>query len=682
MKTIIYLVIIWILNIRDINGIIGYDCGSSNFNTTTVSLLDVEECDIPLIEPQVQKINIQLLQLSKFESINVIQCKISISRTVYYCGMHSHVSTVNNAQAEYIIDTTFDQCKNMHQTGTLVINVNNIIHGLKVNYTTSRPIIFAGSVTTDGQCSGAQYSDPYGTWQNVVVQGIITISLNSYQATINLETNQIHLKSGTTCQYSEANCIDIEGKYTFWNTIPADNCKFNYYDVLYQGLANRMISTIDEKLQIVYSLSTQDITFALTKMGEELLCGYTLIKTEHPKLLILETKDGESFAHKRKISVENLDIFAYVNSKFVYVEKHIRTQINYLYRDVLKQRCNLERQVMKNALSLAIHSPDEFAYQIMKGPGYMAVISGEVVHIIKCTPVEVKIRHVKECYQQLPVLKGNETYFLAPRTHILFKTGTQITCNRVIPTMYFLNDGWYRLTPIPEPSLPPTKMKPMTKPSWHYNDPGSLAASGIYTNIELENLREHIMFPAEKNGILNTMARGVKGEPTISQGISFSHLLDENTLQKITENTWKKIWGTFLSFGSTSAGVIGIYFCIRTIKLIIDTVIHGYALHTIYGWSLHLIGALWDSVTNLLLHLARKPPLEKEQEKEDKRISLQPTLPQEIPNLHETQNQSNPQQPQHTQHPPNSQFPNSLISNINETRDSIRNETRNLYPQL
>jgi len=54
---------------------------------------------------------------------------------------------------------------------------------------------------------------------------------------------------------------------------------------------------------------------------------------------------------------------------------------------------------------------------------------------------------------------------------------------------------------------------------------------------------------------------------------------------------------------------------------------------------LHLIGALWDSVTNLLLHLARKPSLEKEQEK-DKRISLQTILPQEIPNLHETPNKS------------------------------------------
>jgi len=130
-----------------------------------------------------------------------------------------------------------------------------------------------------------------------------------------------------------------------------------------------MISNINEKLQIVYSLSTQNITFALTKMREELLCGYTLIKTEHSKHLILETKDGESFAHKRRVSVKNLDIFAYVNSKFVYVEKHIRTQINYLYRDVLKQHYNLERQVMKNALSLAIHSPNEFAYQIMKKPG-------------------------------------------------------------------------------------------------------------------------------------------------------------------------------------------------------------------------------------------------------------------------------------------------------------------------
>ena len=84
----------------------------------------------------------------------------------------------------------------------------------------------------------------------------------------------------------------------------------------------------------------------------------------------------------------------------------------------------MERQIIKNAFSLAIHSPDDFAYQIMKGPGYMAILSGEVVHIIKCTPVEVKIQHTQKCYQQLLVTKGNKTYFLAPQTHILLKMGT------------------------------------------------------------------------------------------------------------------------------------------------------------------------------------------------------------------------------------------------------------------
>ncbi|XP_011859074.1 PREDICTED: uncharacterized protein LOC105556590 [Vollenhovia emeryi] len=53
-------------------------------------------------------------------------------------------------------------------------------------------------------------------------------------------------------------------------------------------------------------------------------------------------------------------------------EKHIRTQMNHLYTDILKQRCNLERRVLKNALSIAIHAPDDFAYQIMKGSGFMA----------------------------------------------------------------------------------------------------------------------------------------------------------------------------------------------------------------------------------------------------------------------------------------------------------------------
>jgi len=65
----------------------------------------------------------------------------------------------------------------------------------------------------------------------------------------------------------------------------------------------------------------------------------------------------------------------------MYVQKHIRTQRSQLYRNVLQQ-CNVEQKILKNALALAIHSPDAFAYHVMQGPGVMALLAGEVIHTV------------------------------------------------------------------------------------------------------------------------------------------------------------------------------------------------------------------------------------------------------------------------------------------------------------
>ena len=144
------------------------------------------------------------------------------------------------------------------------------------------------------------------------------------------------------------------------------------------------------------------------------------------------------------------------------IEKHIRTQISQLYRNVLLQQCNLEQKILKNALALATHSPDAFAYHVMQGPGYMALLAGEVIHIVKCVPVEVKLALTQECYDQLPVIRNNITYFLTPRTHILLRQGTQVTCNALTPAMYLLGDSWYRFAPRPVETLPPIILKSMT----------------------------------------------------------------------------------------------------------------------------------------------------------------------------------------------------------------------------
>lgn len=58
---------------------------------------------------------------------------------------------------------------------------------------------------------------------------------------------------------------------------------------------------------------------------------------------------------------------------------------------------------------------------------------------------------------------------------------------------------------------------------------------------------------------------------------------------------------------------------LKLAKLVIDTLIHRYALHTIYGWSLHLIEAASTSVTHLLLLLGQRSNDNKEGGKEKTR---------------------------------------------------------------
>jgi len=58
-----------------------------------------------------------------------------------------------------------------------------------------------------------------------------------------------------------------------------DHCKFDRFDILYKEYANRMLD-IYEHPQIICSLSTQDVTFALARTGEELVCGYIPYNTK------------------------------------------------------------------------------------------------------------------------------------------------------------------------------------------------------------------------------------------------------------------------------------------------------------------------------------------------------------------------------------------------------------------
>jgi len=600
-----YIVVLTLLLAKTASGLLGYDCGGTSFNVTTVSLLEVGECHSADSRPNSTSVYIQLLQIADYSEIRTMSCKIEIDRQMFYCGMHSHISMVLGGHRKYLLEIEQHKCSRLHETGSIVLGNAVSIIGLLPNSTNYRVITLAGTTNMDGSCKGGDFSDPYGTWNNVVVEASVTITLRDYYASAKTKMDYITLRSGVQCTLSKNECIDEDGANVFWAPLPVEACNFRAYNVLYQGQAYKIYDS-NTQYPIVYSLTTKDITFALSKRSEYNVCGFTLIQTEHPKLLIVETNKNNLFVTFTQISVSNLDIFTYINSKFVYVEKHLKTQMQDLYRNILDQKCRLERQVLKNAISIAHNQPDVFAYNLMKGPGYMATISGEVAHIIKCVPNEVTRRSTENCYLELPVLLQNKSMYLVPKTHILISSGTPVDCNPLLPIMYKIKGGWISLTPRPAAIQSPQIMEPMTKPVWKYIEAEHLSDSGIYSQEDLSRLRDHIMFPVESTALLNTFARTAAGHRVPLSGISLTGFLDEETLDKIATSTGEKLWGGFVKFGTASAGFIGIWMLIRLIKLIADTAIHGYALHSVYGWSLHLLGAIFSSITNLLLHLGRR----------------------------------------------------------------------------
>ena len=103
--------------------------------------------------------------------------------------MHSLSSMVANGHSEYIHDITRDQCNQMNTIRTFLVTSSLQILKLKVNETSFHSVTSAGSVTPDGDCTGTQFSDLYGTWNNVVVQAIFKKTLQEHYTTIHLNSN-------------------------------------------------------------------------------------------------------------------------------------------------------------------------------------------------------------------------------------------------------------------------------------------------------------------------------------------------------------------------------------------------------------------------------------------------------------------------------------------------------------
>lgn len=190
-------------------------------------------------------------------------------------------------------------------------------------------------------------------------------------------------------------------------------------------------------------------------------------ETFHP------VKPRHPFKHASRPTTNNWDIFAYMNSKFIYVERHLKT-----YPIISSNH----RSQMPNGGAGDPERTGANRTRLSRSPlceSPVTVPAGETLHIIQCIPRIVQLRRTEGCFHELPITFNNKTTFLKPRTHIITRVGTRRKCNELLPTLFRIHAKWYRLTPRPAKTTAPPTLEPFVRLHWKYIGPYNLATGGI-----------------------------------------------------------------------------------------------------------------------------------------------------------------------------------------------------------
>ena len=145
---------------------------------------------------------------------------------------------------------------------------------------------------------------------------------------------------------------------------------------------------------------------------------------------------------------ENLGVMMDTLTKLILLEKNIESSLTDMVNHLEQKLCLNRRLDIMNLLSLARVNTEEFAYNLMEGPGYHSEIRGELIYILNCQPVNIPLRPVnKTCFQEIPVVYQNKSMFARPKSRIITEVGTQIDCDPFLPGRYRLGNDWYVIYP-------------------------------------------------------------------------------------------------------------------------------------------------------------------------------------------------------------------------------------------
>lgn len=596
------LMILWI-TIRCVEGLYVFDCAADGLNITTLSVLDVDQCPDFHTEDIASDVEIQVLQQRETYDLQTYRCSIKYRYTITYCGMHSHISRVQDGEGVGLWKINQAECMEMHRTRQTTILGRQIID-LKLNTSETRVMTIAGYTDYRGGCEGSLLTIGDRHWKDVYATAEVEIILHDFTSTHRINDNTVITPNGVSCPFKDGECIDIELGFLCWNTQSRSKCDRTAYHVLYTGKALKVTvteQTTHSAKYTIYSVKSDNFLATLVRQASIDICGMKMYTTDHSKLLVQEVVQGLKFFTEAPLPTRDMDLFLYVNAKFTHVEHHTRREMISMYNHIMKDACEIKRHALKTLLSIAMIDPVEFAYSYMGKPGYTALLMGETINIVQCKPVYATRANVDNCYLELPVNYTNKIYFMTPRSHILQRTGTPLACSPFMRPNYKLEDKWFASAGQLVLTRNPSQMSINLEPTWEYTNAGELAKAGIYDDDDISKLRSQIMYPSERRAITQTISAAVNQDSVITDTQFFKNLITKEALEESVSSFFGTTWSRFQSLGAFFSGVFGIMLVLKLIKIFFDTVVNTRGLYEVYGFGWKLVAGVWDAATTYLL---------------------------------------------------------------------------------
>lgn len=590
------------------HGLIGYDCESQNANITAISLLSTHECLTQNGTITEEDMEGQIIQMHQYQPVHVFTCSVEVTIDVFYCGSLSHVFRTTHPTRSYIKHLGRTECEEAHKLGTLKV-FNTKITNLKPNSSTTYSETVLGRTSDSGTCANGLKDEIFhmddGTKiQQKVVQVSISVRMSDKEETLSIADQKIIIESmGLSCAAAEEYCKDTLIGEVFWN-YKEEGC-FNRVDVLYEGPMKvaKFLDTYGEMTTII-SVQSKSKLFSLKLMGYSILCGGTVIDTEHKRIKI--SKQDELNLNKftkTDLYNRNVDLQYYIDSKFLYVTSSLLRRTEDIYKSVMDSICLVQKQILENRLVLSQIRSDQVGQLIEKENGVTASILGEVMYLTSCEPVPVVFRKNAGCVQELPVFYKGKPMFLKPITHILTETGTETLCSKHMTPAFKLEDSWHgynnELTRV---ILEPIRLNPNRKlQSWNFRSLLEISKSGLYDTEDLESLQRTMMFSTTREAIQNNVAKSLYSNGKTGSG-GGSDFMDTSMIETIGGKIGGFAWFLTKWIGDVASILIGFIIIFKLFIFFVDTILNCCNIYHKKGCSPWLLCGWMSSVVHIIMH--------------------------------------------------------------------------------